>query len=248
LLALSKQIVKIVRLLDISEIHHVEGQGDKSMTQQTTTKTITLQYLFDPLCGWCYGASATVAELAQHPAIDLQPLATGLFSGRGARPMEGFAAQAWQHDQRIAQLSGRSFSEAYRRGVLGARGAMLDSSIATLAVTTVSMEAPERVIEALKAIQEARYVEGKDVTSAKVVAEILSGLGLTRSAALVVEPDEPLLHLLQERTTQAHATMAKFHVQGVPALIVGTGDAARPMDASALYSGPKTMLAALGLA
>lgn len=218
------------------------------MTQQTMTKAITLQYLFDPLCGWCYGASATVAELAQHPDIDLQPLATGLFSGRGARSMEGFAAQAWQADQRIAQLSGRSFSEAYRSDVLGAKDAMLDSSIATLAVTAVSMEAPEREIEALKAIQEARYVGGKDVTSAKVVAELLNGLGLTRSAALMIEPDEALVRLLQERMAEAHATMSKFHVQGVPALIVGTGDARQPMNASALYSGTDTMLAALGLA
>ncbi|WP_394691560.1 DsbA family protein [Hoeflea sp.] len=217
------------------------------MTQQTLTKTITLQYLFDPLCGWCYGASATVAELAQHPDIELQPLATGLFSGRGARSMEGFAAQAWQADQRIAQLSGRGFSEAYRRDVLGAKGAMLDSSVATLAVTAVSLEAPEREIEALKAIQEARYVGGKDVTSAKVVADLLNGLGLIRSAVLVIEPDEALVRLLQERMAEAHATMSKFHVQGVPALIVGTGDARQPMNASALYSGTDPMLAALGL-
>lgn len=212
------------------------------------SQTITLQYLFDPLCGWCYGASATVAELAQHPDIDLQPLATGLFSGRGARSMEGFAAQAWQADQRIAQLSGRAFSEAYRSDVLGAKGAMLDSTIATRAVTAVRMEAPEREIEALKAIQEARYVGGKDVTSAQVVADLLSELGLTLSAALVIEPDEALVRLLQERMAEAHATMSKFHVQGVPALIVGTGDARQPMNASALYSGTDTMLAALGLA
>lgn len=217
------------------------------MTQQTLIKAITLQYLFDPLCGWCYGASATVAELAQHPDIDLQPLATGLFSGRGARSMEGFAAQAWQADQRIAQLSGRAFSEAYRSDVLGAKGAMLDSSVATLAVTAVSLEAPEREIEALKAIQEARYVGGKDVTSAQVVADLLGELGLTRSAALVIEPDEALVRLLQERMAEAHATMSKFHVQGVPALIVGTGDARQPMNASALYSGTDPMLAALGL-
>lgn len=217
------------------------------MTQQTLSRTVTLQYLFDPLCGWCYGASATVAQLAQHPDIDLQPLATGLFSGRGARSMEGFATQAWQADQRIAQLSGRGFSEAYRRDVLGAKGAMLDSSVATLAVTAVSMEDPAREIESLKGIQEARYVGGKDVTSAKVVAELLNGLGLTRSAGLVIEPDQALLGRLEERMAEAHATMSRFHVQGVPALIVGTGDARQLMNASALYSGTGSMLAALGL-
>ncbi|WGW05300.1 hypothetical protein [Tropicibacter oceani] len=62
------------------------------------TRITILHYLFDPLCGWCYGASATIGKLAKHPHIDLRPHATGLFAGRGARPMKSFAAQAWAND------------------------------------------------------------------------------------------------------------------------------------------------------
>jgi hypothetical protein len=49
------------------------------------------------------------------------------------------------------------------------KDAMLDSSVATLALTAVAQDAPEREIEVLKAIQEARYAGGKDVTSPDVV-------------------------------------------------------------------------------
>jgi putative protein-disulfide isomerase len=40
-----------------------------------------ITYLFDPLCGWCYGASAVLEKLVARPdfAIDLAP--TGLFAG-----------------------------------------------------------------------------------------------------------------------------------------------------------------------
>ncbi len=212
------------------------------------TQTVTLHYLFDPLCGWCYGASETIATLANHPAIDLQPQATGLFAGSGARPMKSFAAQAWANDQRIAALSGRQFSEAYRRDVLGADDASLDSTLATLAVTAVVDTTPDRVIEALAAIQAARYVDGKDVTSSAIVANVLTDLGLADAAARVLAPDTTLTDLVRARTAQARDLIAAHNVQGVPALIAEVNGTRRELDASTLYSGPDAILATLGRA
>lgn len=211
------------------------------------TQTLALHYLFDPLCGWCYGASATIAALGQHPAIDLRPLATGLFAGNGARPMKSFAAQAWANDQRIAALSGEEFSETYRRDVLGAADALLDSTVATLAVTAVDDAAPDCLIEALKAIQSARYVRGKDVTSAAVVATLLSELGLAEAGARVLKPDAALLRLVRDGTANARNLMTTYNLQGVPALLAETGGDRHVVDAGLLYSGTDTALAALGL-
>ncbi|SFA68752.1 putative protein-disulfide isomerase [Poseidonocella pacifica] len=212
------------------------------------TQTAILHYLFDPLCGWCYGASATIATLAKHPDIDLQPRATGLFAGNGARPMKSFAAQAWANDQRIAALSGQQFSESYRRNVLGAADASLDSTVATLAVTAVADTAPDRVIEALTAIQAARYVDGKDVTSSAVVAHLLTEMGLAEAAARVLNPDTALVDLVRNRTAEARALMTTHNMQGVPALIAEVDGARRGLDASTLYGGPDTVFATLGLA
>ncbi|MDP0202559.1 hypothetical protein Q7300_02875 [Glaesserella parasuis] len=36
-----------------------------------------IYYLFDPLCGWCYGASATLQKLNEIYPLTLTP--TGLF-------------------------------------------------------------------------------------------------------------------------------------------------------------------------
>ena len=212
------------------------------------TKTTILHYLFDPLCGWCYGASATISALAKHPDIDLHPHATGLFVGNGARPMKSFAAQAWANDQRIAALSGRQFSETYRENVLGDEDAHLDSTVATLAVTAVADTAPKRMIEALSAIQTARYVDGKDVTSTAVVATLLVNLGLADASARVLAPDTALKNQVGNRTASARNLMATYNLQGVPALIAEVNGTRRVLDASALYSGPDAVLASLGLA
>ncbi len=41
----------------------------------------TLLYLFDPLCGWCYGFTPTLSSIANEPDIAIEILPTGLFSG-----------------------------------------------------------------------------------------------------------------------------------------------------------------------
>ena len=84
--------------------------------------TTHITYLFDPLCGWCYGASATLEKLVAQPDFTIELAPTGLFAGDGAKPMDdGFAAYAWENDQRISRLSGQPFSEDYRHKVLGDR-------------------------------------------------------------------------------------------------------------------------------
>src|SRR3954454_22236274 len=121
----------------------------------------TLHYVFDPLCGWCHGAGATVSALAGHPEIKLHLMPSGLFSGEGARPMDdAFAAYAWSNDQRIERMTGQRFTEHYRQRVLGDRQRLFDSGPATVALTAVSLTHPARELEALEAIQHARYVDG----------------------------------------------------------------------------------------
>jgi len=93
-----------------------------------------LTYLFDPLCGWCYGASTVVQQLAQHHTIHLELAPTGLFSGAGGRVLDaGFAAYAWSNDLRIQKLTGQRFTEAYRAKVLGKTDVRFDSDAVTLA-------------------------------------------------------------------------------------------------------------------
>ncbi|MGB5123519.1 MAG: DsbA family protein, partial [Vibrio fluvialis] len=32
---------------------------------------VTAHYIFDPMCGWCYGATALMQALAAHPEVNL---------------------------------------------------------------------------------------------------------------------------------------------------------------------------------
>jgi putative protein-disulfide isomerase len=204
----------------------------------------TLRYLFDPLCGWCYGASATVAALAAAQGVRLELLPSGLFRKDGARPMDdGLAAYAWSNDQRIERLTGQCFSQRYRDHVLADRVQRFDSGPATCALTAVSMTTPEREVDALKAIQLARYVDGKDVTRIDVLAATLDALGLP-DAARMLRADTPALHaVVDARVAEAQAVMRQFGARGVPSFVLESGGRRQLLRASAAYSDPAAFVA-----
>ncbi len=193
-------------------------------------------YLFDPLCGWCYGASAALDHLAAQPDVTLTLAPTGLFAGDRALVMDAqFAAFAWQNDQRIRRLTGQDFSDAYREQVLGQTGGRVDSAPATLALVAVGMTAPGGEWTALKALQRARYVAGRNNSEFSVVIEVLQATGFDAAAARLQTPDAELHGAYQARIATARGDMAQFGVDGVPALIVGNGANRQLLRSGALF-------------
>lgn len=210
------------------------------------TKQTRITYLFDPLCGWCYGASATLENLMREPGMDVELAPTGLFAGTGARPMDaGFADYAWSNDQRIARLTGQPFSDAYRHKVLADHSRLFDSGPATLAVIAVAITAPERAFEALKAIQHARYVEGCDITDITVLTQVLRTMEMPELANRLETPDEALIAAYRSRVETARGEMRRLGAESVPALIVGAGDSRRLVRASALFGSMDMLVAEL---
>lgn len=202
-----------------------------------------IHYLYDPLCGWCYGATPAVCALLETAGVSVELLPTGLFSGDGARPMnDEFAAYAWSNDQRIEQLTAQPFSHAYRQKVLGDRHHHLDSGPATLALTAVALRAPSREFEALKTIQHARYVDGDDVTLRPKLVELLNTLNLQTSATLLERADAELLDAARTRTDRAQALMHELGARGVPTFIAESGTGRKLLDTSAVYARPHALL------
>ena len=203
----------------------------------------TLYYLFDPLCGWCYGAAPAVSALAAAADIHIEPLPTGLFSGDGARPMdEAFADYAWSNDQRIERLTGQLFTQRYRTQVLANRDRLFDSGPATVALTAVSLTEPKKELEALKAIQIARYVDGRDNTDVQTLITVLEQLHLADAATLLERRSPELLEANQARTTRATTWMRELGARGVPTFILESGSRRTLLHASAIYSDPHALL------
>ncbi|MGJ4951265.1 DsbA family protein [Bradyrhizobium sp. HKCCYLS20291] len=197
-----------------------------------------LTYLFDPLCGWCYGARPALDKLAELDDVALELLPTGLFADKGARMMDAqFASFAWRNDQRIAELTGQPFSEDYRKRVLGAVGPF-DSAAASLGLTAVHVTDPAREMAALKELQLARYVLGQDIVSLTAVSELLRSIGLDDAAARLLSRNPEIVEIHSRRVQTAQTLMRRHGLTGVPALLVGDGPAQKPLRSNGLFEPP----------
>lgn len=206
----------------------------------------TVTYLFDPLCGWCYGASPMIQKLCQQNSLKLELAPTGLFAGNNGRAMNAeFAQYAWSNDMRIAKMTGQRFTEQYRTQVLSRPGGRLDSETATLALTAVSLTEPQRELAVLKLLQEARYVQALDITALPVVAQLLRDMGLVAAADCLTSGALELHSTNDTRLQSAQSLLQTFGLHGVPAIVVTSAGERRVLRGDALFGSFENLMTLL---
>ena len=175
----------------------------------------TLTYLFDPLCGWCYGINRALAALVEDTGVNLALLPSGLFCGNGARMMDdGMAGHVWTNDHRIEALTGAPFSTAYREQVLTDRSQPLDSTLTLLALTAVAESDPGQEFAVLQYLQRARYVDGRDITSPQGLVPLLEALGMASAASALDQAAGGLRDTLVQRIETARMLMQAMMATG----------------------------------
>ena len=173
---------------------------------------MVLHYIYDPLCGWCYGAKPLV-EAAQL-VLPVNAHAGGMMSGanrQGVSPQ--LRNYVMPHDRRIAEYTGQPFGEAYFDGLLRDHTAVFDSTPPIAAV--LAAEAIDgRGLEVLGRLQAAHYVEGRRIADESVLLELASDLGY------VEEIFQPALKSVdtEQHIKASRALLAQLGGQGFPTL------------------------------
>lgn len=213
--------------------------------------SVSFDYFFDPLCGWCYAAAPALAGLVATygAAVRYQPV--GLFSGDGARPLSpSFADYAWSNDQRIQAMTGQPFSDAYLTQVLQGDGVRFDSGPATRALVALGTIDPALEPAFLRSVQIRRYVDGDDTARINVLTPIAvavaAGAGHTLDPAAFadrLENDASLIYDTDRRITVARQGLSRMPGSGVPQLLVRVGENAHAVSGAPLYSGADVLLA-----
>ncbi len=180
-----------------------------------------LIFLYDPFCGWCYGAMPAIHALADNARCIVEAAPSGLFAGEPTRRIDASLAEHMlSTDARVASMSGQRFSDLYRRRVLNNRELPFDSGPATEALTAVSRWNVQRELDGLHALQRERFVAGRDISDRNVIAEALaSALGDDSEIWHKRLADPALARTTQLRLNRTRQIMNSVGVQGVPALV-----------------------------
>lgn len=179
-----------------------------------------LIYLYDPLCGWCYGAMPAIHGLADLGGCIVEPVPTGLFAAPGKTLDPEMARHIEQADARIAAMSGQRFSDLYKRKVLANPELPFDSSAATEALTAVSLWDVRRELDALHALQRERFVAGRDISDRGVISQALAAsLGEDADTWEQRLSQPTLAATTAKRMARAKKVMKSVGMHGVPALV-----------------------------
>jgi len=174
----------------------------------------TLHYIFDPLCGWCYGAAPLVEAARAVPGLDIALHGGGMMTGGNRQPVtDRLRRYVMPHDERIAGLTGQPFGNDYYNGLLRDEGAVFDSEPPTTAILAAQTLAG-RGLDLLKRIQRAHYVQGLRIADPAVLESLAADVGLDpeafRAAYAAAQGTETAAHIAASRKLLAQVGGSGF--------------------------------------
>lgn len=177
----------------------------------------TLHYIYDPLCGWCYGAAPLIQ--AARKVLKVRAHGGGMMAGANRQPVSPQLRQyVMQHDRRIAQLTGQPFGDAYFNGLLLDNTAVLDSA-PPIAAMLAAEELAGKGLDMLAHLQTAHYVEGQRIADQGLLLDQAARIGLD-PAAFAVALANACGAAVQNHIAETRSLMAKTGQQGFPSLLL----------------------------
>ena len=146
-----------------------------------TLQDLSLTYVFDPLCGWCYGFSATMRAFHEnHLDLPLEVISGGLFTGERIAPLSAYPFIA-QANVQVTQRTGAVFGAGFD-ALLENEEMLLDSNTAAAGFAALRALAPEQALSLASALQRAFYVDGKDLNDPFTYQDVARAEGLDPQA------------------------------------------------------------------
>ncbi|WP_323640295.1 DsbA family protein [Pectobacterium polonicum] len=176
---------------------------------------VRLHYIYDPLCGWCYGAAPLALAAQEIDGLDLILHGGGMMTGSNSRTI----TPEWHdyvipHDRRIAQLTGQTFGEDYYEGLLRDTSVVLDSAPPTAAILAAEAM-DDKGMAMLYQIEQAHYVSGLKIVDTPVLRQCAEAVGLDGDA-FCTELAFIRAETLSRHINASRELLAKVRGQGFP--------------------------------
>jgi putative protein-disulfide isomerase len=203
-----------------------------------------LHYIYDPLCGWCYGAAPLLQAAREIEGLHIVLHGGGMMTGSNRKQVSPqLRNYVMQHDQRIAAMTGQPFGDDYFNGLLLDTTAIFDSAPPITAILAADAVAGQG-LAMLARIQAAHYVRGLRVADAAVLHALAMEMGL--DPALF----DSKFAELGSAATQAHiaasrSLLARVGGQGFPTFALQRGTQIEVLEAGRFFGQAQAWKAAL---
>jgi putative protein-disulfide isomerase len=178
-------------------------------------------YVFDALCGWCYGFSPVIKHLYQeyHDQFNFEVLSGGMVLGESAGPIGKMADLIKSHYPNVEYTCGVKFGEPFLTA-LNEGTRFFSSEKPSKALSVFKSYFPDQAVLFAHDIQNAIYLEGLDLSEDSSYEPLV--------AKYNIDKQEFIQKLNSEEFKQAayydFALARQLQVSGYPAAFIKTGD------------------------
>lgn len=190
---------------------------------QTSFKPVQMQkseliYVYDPLCGWCYGFSPVMMKVKERFAdqVKVTVISGGMVTGEREGPVKNVAPFIQSAYKQVEQTSGVKFGDPFIKGVL-VDGTMHFSSMPpSIALTVFKSFNEEKSLEFAQSIQNMIYYEGKDFNKVESYLELIKPYGINEKEFQNRFKDS----IYQSSTFQEFKFSTQLGVTGFPCVFI----------------------------
>jgi len=175
-------------------------------------------YVYDALCGWCYGFSPVITEMEKKYGshIDFEVVSGGMVTGERIGPIGEVAGYIKNAYKDVEKATGVEFGEQFLNETLEKGQAIFTSIPPAVAMAVFKTYHPEKQVDFAAALQKAIYYDGKEPAKYEMYGELASAFGLD-SETFIAQMKEAKY---QDLAYQDFQKSAELGVRGFPTVFI----------------------------
>ena len=192
-------------------------------TKKNTMDTPELIYVYDPLCGWCYGFSPVMKKIKERygDSLTYSVYTGGLVLGDRVGTVKDKFEYVLDAYKQVEETSGTLFGEGFKTNILGKADEYVFNSVPPGKAFVILKEMqPKNALNFAHDLQHAIYWDGKDIHQPEMYVEIAEKYGIDTSVFAQRFNDAAYDSLL----TKDFETSAYYQAQGYPHVLLKKGD------------------------
>ncbi len=190
--------------------------GSHSLSDKETKPEII--YVFDALCGWCYGFSPVITRLFEEfsPHVDFLVLSGGMIKDKDIGPIKRFSFFIRKNIEKVENTTGIKFGENFIRENLNKGDGIFTSITPAKALAAFRLINPNGMIPFSCAIQKAIYYDGIRINEPEAYAKYAMEQGVDSSIFLGKMQSTEVSQIIENEFKM----VAGMGVKSYPALVL----------------------------
>lgn len=179
-------------------------------------------YVYDALCGWCFGFSPVMARFAGEYAekVDLEVVSGGLRTGNQAGPISAVAPYIKRAYKDVESATGVRFGDAFVNGTLEKGTAVMNSFYPAVAMAIFRERFPQKSLAFAGLLHHMIYVDGHSTEELDAYRVYAARLGFPEHEFSAKMRDGKYAAAAEADFIRA----AKLGATGFPTLLLQRGD------------------------